>query len=503
MTERLDLSHGAAHQGAGKMLAPGRWRPLALGVVLLLTTAVFGKQVFDHFHIPAYGDAPEELARLRDADPRSLSGDDLTTLRDDYGAFGEAVSNIDWRLALSFDKGDGHFERAFREASPSSYGSNGDGVGPIYNARSCDTCHFKDGRAEPKPGQSLLVRLSVPGQNAHGGAKGHPVYGGQFGDVAIGGVPAEGRVDVRYEEIAGTYGDGTPYTLLKPVITLQDLAYGPLGPEVMTSVRTAPAMHGLGLLEAIPDSTLEGWADPDDRDGDGISGRPNIVWDPEHQTTRIGRFGWKAETPSIVVQSADAANNDMGVTSPIVPDSSCTAAQTACLAARTGADPETPHEMTAEQLDEIRIYLSLLAVPARGHLDDPRVTRGEELFNGIGCANCHKPQAETGTDHDIRRLRGKLIQPFTDLLLHDMGEGLSDHRQSFASTGSEWRTAPLWGIGLVETVNGHTRFLHDGRARGFAEAILWHGGEAETARETFRNLEAADREAILTFLKSL
>ncbi len=271
----------------------------------------------------------------------------------------------------------------------------------------------------------------------------------------------------------------------------------------MTSARAPLAMHGLGLLEAISEQTLQDWADPEDADGDGISGKINQVWDAQFKTMRPGRFGWKAETPSIITQSGDAAHNDMGVSSPYFQGQTCMAPQTDCVAARDGGDPEQPHEMTAEQLDFLHAYLAFLAVPARGHLDNPQVMRGEELFADIGCASCHKQAAVTGDDHKFRRLRDKNIQPFTDLLLHDMGEGLSDHRPSFSAEGNEWRTAPLWGIGLLERVNGHTRLLHDGRARGFEEAILWHGGEAEGAKESFRNLPIEDREALVKFLKSL
>lgn len=462
-----------------------------------------GVQLYDRFVIPAYGDDPEALAPLREADPRSLSGDDLTSLRPDDQAFAQEVANLDWRLSLMFDEGDGFFERPFREADASSYGSNADGLGPVYNAEACESCHETDGRTEPLPGQGLLVRLSVPGEAENGGPNPHPVYGGQFGDVSITDVPPEGTVTITYEEIEGQYGDGTPYTLLKPEINLDNLAHGPLGEDVRMSARAPLSVFGLGLLEAISEDTLREWADPEDADGDGISGRINMVRDPEAKELRPGRFGWKAEQATIVAQSADAAHNDMGVSSVLNPGQPCTEAQTECIAARTGADPETPYEITRQGLEEIRVYLAFLSVPARGHLDDPSVQRGEALFAETGCASCHKQTAVTGDDHDLRRLRNKNIQPFTDLLLHDMGEGLSDNRPSFAAAGSEWRTPPLWGIGLLPKVNGHMRLLHDGRARGLAEAILWHGGEAEAARERFRTMQAEDREAILNYLKSL
>lgn len=271
----------------------------------------------------------------------------------------------------------------------------------------------------------------------------------------------------------------------------------------MLSARAPLSVFGLGLLEAISEETLRDWADPDDADGDGISGRINMVWDAEAQALRPGRFGWKAEQPTLVGQAAGAAHNDMGVSSVLHPTQPCTAAQADCRTARTGADPETPHEISRQALEELRAYLAFLSVPARGHLDEPTVKRGETLFAEIGCVSCHKPLAVTGDDHEWRRLRDKTIQPFTDLLLHDMGEGLSDGRPSFAAEGREWRTAPLWGIGLTETVNGHTFFLHDGRARNLTEAILWHGGESEASRDEFAAMEKADRDALIAFLESL
>ncbi|MEM6974327.1 MAG: di-heme oxidoredictase family protein [Pseudomonadota bacterium] len=476
-------------------------------VVFFLSIGVFAWTIYERSVIPAYGDAPEDMAIFDVVDPRSLTAGDLTTHKFGQGSFSEEVANLDWRLSLMFDKGDGHFERPYKVASASSQGSNGDGLGPIYNATSCESCHMIDGRTEPLPGQGLLVRLSVPGTSDVGGPKPHPVYGGQFGDVAIPGVAAEGRVDVRYIEIEGTYGDGTPYTLLQPEITLTELAYGPLGSDTMMSFRAPLSMFGLGLIEAIADETLLELADPEDADGDGISGRTNMVWDHEAERVAIGRFGWKAEQPTIRTQSADAAHNDIGVTSPIFPRQTCTDTQALCAAAIEGRmtvdDRHDEGEFTDEMLEEMRAYLAFLAVPARGHLDHPAVNRGEELFASMGCAACHTTEMQTGNDHKWRRLRNKTIRPYTDFLLHDMGPGLADNRPSYTADGREWRTAPLWGIGLLETVNGHTRLLHDGRARNFPEAILWHGGEAEAAKEAFRLAPAADRGAIITFLKSL
>ena len=470
--------------------------------LLLVALMALGYKAFDFYYLPAYGDRPEDLAYLQEADPRTLLGGDLTHYKYGTASFSEPAANLPWQLDKKFDDGDGHFERPFREATDKTQGSDADGLGPIYNNVSCESCHELDGRTKPVVGGSLLVRLSVPGKAENGGPKPHPVYGGQFGDLGTATVPAEGTVEIRYSEVHGTYGDGEPYVLRKPEIVLDNLGYGPLGEEAMTSVRTAPAVFGVGLLEAIPDETLRAWADPDDQDGDGISGKLNIVSDMINGGTAIGRFGWKAEQPSVHAQTADAASNDMGVTSPLLPYQTCTASQTACNEAVHGGSFEET-EFPLSRVDETAVYLQLLAVPARGHLDVPEVLRGEEVFAEIGCVACHKPEVMTGDDHELRRLRNQKIMPYTDLLLHDMGEGLADNRPSFSANGREWRTAPLWGIGMTQTVNGHRLFLHDGRARGFAEAILWHGGEAETAKEAFRALPKTDREALIKFLRAL
>lgn len=495
-------SGSADGNGSGK----SGWRNVSILkpalVVLAIALCVFGYTLFKSLYIPAYGDKPEELAYLDKVDKRALLGGDMTHFKFGAGGFSEPAFNLPWQAEKLFDDGDGVFERAFRPASKNSQGSDADGLGPIYNNTFCEGCHELDGRTTPVPGGSFLVRLSVPGTDEHGGPKAHPVYGGQFGDVAIPGVKPEGTVEIDYEEIPGEYGDGTPYSLRKPTLRLVDLNYGPLGEETMMSPRGAPSVFGLGLLEAIPEATLRGWADPEDKDGDGISGRLNIVWDTAEQKMAVGRFGWKAEQPTLINQVADAASNDMGVTSPVLPHSTCTEAQADCRRAIDGSHPEGS-EYSKNQIRDLVAYLEFLSVPARGHLDDADVLRGEKLFAATGCTGCHKPTAVTGDDHERRRLRNQNIQPFTDLLLHDMGEGLADNRPSFQANGREWRTAPLWGVGLVETVNGHTNFLHDGRARNLEEAILWHGGEAEAAKEGFRTMSADDREALVKFLKSL
>ncbi len=345
---------------------------------------------------------------------------------------------------------------------------------------------------------SMLVRLSVPGTSETGGPRPHPAYGDQLNDRSILNVPAEGQVAITYSETPGHYEDGEPYSLRAPSYRFEDPAFGPLGDDIMISPRVAPAVIGLGLLEAVPKETILALADPDDTDGDGISGRPNWPWDTIAGAPALGRFGWKANTPSLRQQNAGAANGDIGITSTLFPNDNCASAQEACDAAAIHEGPE----LSDRFLDRLTFYTRVLAVPDRRDALDPAVVQGEALFRAAGCASCHMPTLVTG-DHPVPALTGQTIHPFTDLLLHDMGDGLADGRPDFLADEREWRTPPLWGIGLVETVNGHTEFLHDGRARNLAEAVLWHGGEAEAARTAFTAMARTEREALLAFLASL
>jgi CxxC motif-containing protein (DUF1111 family) len=383
-----------------------------------------------------------------------------------------------------------------------------DGLGPLFNRESCFACHDQNGRgrAPDGPGQpmdSMLLRLSVPGEDAHGGPRPVPNYGDQLQDRAIAGVAPEGHAEVRWTEIAGRYGDGEAYSLRRPTFTFADLAYGPLPKDVLVSPRVANPVIGLGLLEAVPAATLDALADPDDRDGDGdgISGRVNVVWDAASQAMRPGRFGWKANIASLAHQNAGAARGDMGINTPLFPEDHCEPVQAACIAAAQRTDQGL--EMSEAFFERLNVYMQLLAVPKQRGADLPEVKRGEALFRDIGCAGCHLPTLKTDATATLPELRAQTFHPFTDLLLHDMGEGLSDGRPDYRAGPREWRTAPLWGLGLTEKVSGHTFLLHDGRARSVAEAILWHGGEAEAAKERFRMLAKPLREDLLAFLNSL
>jgi CxxC motif-containing protein (DUF1111 family) len=382
-----------------------------------------------------------------------------------------------------------------------------DGLGPVFNRVSCSSCHTRDGRGQPPrdeqtPLESMLIRLSEPGTAEHGGPKPVPGYGDQLNEKAVPRVPAEGRTIVGYTERPGTYPDGTPYSLAVPSYAFADLAFGALPADVMYSPRVAPPVFGLGLLEAVPEATVLALADEDDADGDGISGRVNRVWDVAASRPAVGRFGWKANQPFLRQQIASAALGDVGLTTRMFPRENVAERQAEAAAAPSGGANGEP-ELRDDYFDKLLFYSRTLAVPAARNVDDKTVRGGARSFARLGCAACHLPTLETGDFPDVPELARQTIHPFTDLLLHDMGPELADGRPDFEASGSEWRTPPLWGIGLTEIVNRHTRFLHDGRARSLEEAVLWHGGEAEAARKNFTSANRRDRDGVLEFLRSL
>lgn len=422
-----------------------------------------------------------------------MLGGDTTVFDASSQAFNFPATGLSDEGLIKHDQGDGSFDSIF-VSSPSPVNP---GLGPVFNNNSCQSCHANNGRGRPDDAlTSLLFRVSVPGESAVGGPNPVAGFGLQLQTRSTVGKEKEAGVTVEYTETPGEYGDGTPYSLRAPVYTIVD-PYIPLPVEILISPRIAPPVFGIGLLEAIPEDEILADADPADEDGDGISGRPNYVWDFEKGEAALGRFGWKANTPTARQQAADAYNQDMGVTSPLFPvESSAGQTQEDGLA----DDPE----ITAETLDDTVFYIQTIAVPARREFDEES-RRGQKLFEQAGCATCHTP-VHTTAIHPTRNeptLNNQVIFPYTDLLLHDMGDGLADRRPDFLANGREWRTSPLWGVGLTQTTNGHTNFLHDGRARTLEEAILWHSGEAENSKEFFRNLALSDREAMIQFLGNL
>ena len=432
-------------------------------------------------------------------------------------AFSHPSANMPFQRELDFKVGNGIFKKVWVSA-PSSTTSS-DGLGPLFNARSCQRCHLKDGRGHPpaagERAESMFLRLSIPPQDAADRSAlrqrrqtvvPEPTYGGQLQNFSVQGVSAEGEMTIAYEETPVVLADGAVVRLRAPRYGASGLHYGPLHPETMLSPRVAPPMIGVGLLEAISEADILAGADPDDRDGDGISGRANRVWSDEYRRVMLGRFGWKAGQPTVAQQAASAFRGDVGISTPLYsnPHGDCTPAQQECWSAPHGGPSTTVGvEASARMFDLLVFYSRNLGVPARRHVDDPQVLEGKRLFYESNCTGCHRPKFVTRRDSAGAEQSFQLIWPYTDLLLHDMGEGLADDRPEGEASGREWRTPPLWGIGLTEAVSGHTLFLHDGRARGLLEAILWHGGEAEAAKQRVVAMTREERAALLAFLRSL
>ncbi|PHV12818.1 di-heme oxidoreductase family protein [Chitinimonas sp. BJB300] len=435
-----------------------------------------------------------------------LPGGQTTIFDQGQNAFSLPLANLTDRQRTDFVIGNSFFKKNWVEAPASTTAR--DGLGPHFIARSCGACHTQDGRGAPpsfennlqgEQPMALLFRLSVPGQDAHGGPKPEPVYGGQFNNDAVSDVKPEGQVAIHYTEVTNQFADGEPYTLLKPTYQFTDLGYGPMRPDTMVSPRIAPQMIGLGLLEAIKPADILANAKAQAAAGGTIKGRPNYVWDAYARQKLIGRYGWKANTASVAHQSAGAFIGDIGITSKRNPHEECTAAQTDCLKAPSGGKPEISEDL----LNKVIFYSRTLAVPAARDQSTASVQRGRTVFYEAQCATCHVPKYVTGNFKSLPQLGGQTIYPYTDLLLHDMGEGLSDGRPDFAAGGRDWKTPALWGLGLVKAVNRHTRYLHDGRARNLMEAILWHGGEAEGAQQYVLKLSKEDRENLVAFLQTL
>jgi CxxC motif-containing protein (DUF1111 family) len=438
----------------------------------------------------------------------ALSAGAATVQRSDHNAFSQPSANLSALRRLDFSVGNSFFRNPWVIA-PSTTTAR-DGLGPLFNTNGCQNCHIKDGRGHPpapnaSSATSMLVRLSItPSANdaailKRQGIVPEPVYGGQLQDMAIPGVPAEGKLRIDYQLLQLQFADGTPIELRQPQLNISQLGYGPMHPNTQLSARVAPPMIGLGLLEAISEGDILANADPDDRNGDGISGKANWVWDDALAKTVLGRFGWKAGQPSLNQQNAHAFAGDMGLTSTLRPFDDCTPSQTACRSAIIGGTPEVSDYI----LGQVLFYTRNLGVPARRQVDNPQVLAGKALFHQAGCSSCHTPRFTTAADAAEPELANQLVRPYSDLLLHDMGEGLADNRAEFQATGREWRTPPLWGIGLTETVNGHSQFLHDGRARNLLEAIVWHAGEAEAAKHAVLQFDLTQRTALLAFLQSL
>lgn len=452
--------------------------------------------------------APLLTHRVDLQDPGLLAGGDTTVVNRTSLAFSQPAPNLSDREVALHKEGDQAFGATFVTA-PAPVNA---GLGPMFNNSSCTACHIHDGRGMPAKG-SLLVRVSLPpsqadlahqptaagGNNPHqssifesqpeasvslGNAPPVPELGTQLQDQAIYGVKPKATVEINWHEKTAVYGDGTPYQLRSPLIDITLVDGKPLPLGVLTSARVPPPVFGHGLLEAIPERNILELADPQDQDKDGISGKPNWVWDVRKKTLVLGRFGLKANNPNLFQQNAAAYVNDMGVTNPLFPEKDGT------------------HEIDLKTLNAVTFYTQTLSVPGRTLTHDPNVKKGEVLFTQANCSACHIAALQTG-NHPVKAVANQTLYPYTDLLLHDMGEGLADGRPDFEASGSEWRTAPLWGVGLTQTVLPYSGYLHDGRARTLEEAILWHGGEAAKSKEAFRTMVESDRTALIQFLNSL
>lgn len=418
----------------------------------------------------------------------TLEGGETTVDDASIKAFNHILANItDSAIQDQHDAGDTGFLRNFRQVKIKGKIR----LGPQFNNISCVGCHANEGRGLPgfgRTGSESVVKISQTKGKPQ--VRGGPIpvsgFGTQIHDHALKGTTPDAKLKIRWTLVNGAYPDGTPYELRKPRLTIRPAKGKKLSKKVMTSIRRAPPVFGAGLLEAIDEATMRTLEAQQEQAGAGISGRPNVVWNLTSKNTSVGKFGFKAAAPSLVQQIANAYSTDMGVTNPLV---------------RLGdKHPEIPQRI----LSSTTFYVQTLAVPRARNQDSLNVIHGKDLFQSVGCSSCHVMTITTG-QASLPQLSSQTIHPFTDLLLHDMGSGLADNRPEFEASGTEWKTAPLWGIGLtpITISGGAPSYLHDGRARTLEEAILWHGGEAQNANTQFQSLSSADRSDLITFLQSL
>jgi CxxC motif-containing protein (DUF1111 family) len=442
------------------------------------------------------------LSRCRKAEPfneveydERMSGGSQTAFDGTSQAFAHPFTGMNEYDDAMHGVGDAGFEVPFM-TSPAAV--NG-GLGPAFNNVSCASCHHNDGSGVPTAGEhqsSLLMRISFPGMDEHGGPVPVPNYGTQIQDKANSGSLPEAKVNISYSNQTFSFPDGEAYELRAPSYSLSEL-HAPINGTYMLSPRLAPPVFGLGLLEAVPEEAIVALADPGDVNHDGIFGKPNYVWNPYTKRKELGRFGLKLNTSTILVQVAAAYNNDIGITSYIFGNETSYGQEN--QSDGISDDPEIRDSI----LIAVKFYMETLQVPARRNVTDPQVMRGKQIFKEANCTGCHNPNFTTRVNVAFPPVSNQRIHPYTDMLLHDMGEGLADGRPDFNATGSEWRTSALWGLGLRDAVNYPAFYLHDGRARTITEAIMWHGGEAQQSKEYVEHLSRDDRAALLKFLKSL
>lgn len=456
--------------------------------IFLFALLISGCRSVEEQHLAVYEEGEELLVGDLGVNSRSSN------------AFGFEVPGLSFQGQAKFAVGNSLFNQSW-VSSPASTTAR-DGLGPTFNARACAACHFKDGRGKPllidEKTTGFLMRLSQEGTDKYGGPLGLENYGVQIHDRSNRDIPFEAKITISYDTVHGKYADGKPYTLYRPFYDFKEENFGEIK-NVMTSPRVAQQTIGMGFISALPDSEILKYADEFDADGDGISGRPNYVWNYDTNEKDLGKYGWKANAPTLKTQIASAFHGDMGLTSPVFPEEDCPDVQVDCNRAPNGGEPE----VTEKQLERVLFYQASLSVPNRRNAKDENVLKGKALFHKLNCVGCHAVDQVTGSFPTNPMLEGIKIKPYSDFLLHDMGEALADNRPDYEANGREWRTQPLWGIGLIPTVNKHTYFLHDGRARSIEEAILWHGGEAGKSKDDFKKLTENERKQLLAFINSL
>ena len=449
----------------------------------------------------------------------AYSGGVGTIFTENKNAYSLPLKNLKPENRIDFFVGNSLFRRIW--VPPSEVSIAKDGLGPFFNSNSCDGCHINDGRGHP-PNESwpnddavsLVLALSIPPQDDFQRilldqlkikSIPDPNYGSQLSDFAITGVKPEGNVMIEYEYFPILFDNGEIINLRKPIYSISNLNYGNLHPEINISARIAQPLIGLGLIESIKLDDILAYEDPDDLDGDGISGKANRLFDSKENRVLIGRFGWKASQPSLLSQTFDATYNDMGLSSTYTSKmSNCTEIQKECQKLINGnSETYDGVEVSNEQLDLMVFYQRHLSPPGRRNINNPNVLAGKKIFFNSGCNSCHVQKYTTKKTAKSLALSDQLIWPYSDFLLHDMGDELGDNLNEYMATGNEWRTPPLWGIGLAKNVNGQINLLHDGRAKSILEAILWHGGEAKKSQQKVLNLSKVEVDQLIEFIESL
>lgn len=433
--------------------------------------------------------------------------------------YSRPLANLPTEDKFEFKIGENVFQK-FWVPSPSSTTAS-DGLGPLFNTRSCNNCHVNNGRGHaPEAGingasvPSFLIKIGKHYPNNSQGLHinnepilpmtGDKNYGHQLQGHSVQGIQPEGDFTLSYDIKIVTLDDGTQVELRKPRLHWLELHYGELEPSSRITMMVSPPLVGMGLLDNIPEDNILANADPLDSNQDGISGRPN--WIISKGEKILGRFGYKATSPSLTDQNQSAFNTDLGLSTPLhsAPSGDCTEQQVACIKSPNGNSAHLGNlEADEQQVRLVDFFVALSSPPAIRNLKDPDFLAGKKVFDQAKCATCHIPKMETRKNATFPLLSDRSFYPFTDMLLHDMGPELASGFPIFSAQASEWRTAPLWGIGLSEKVSGRTGFLHDGRARTIEEAILWHGGEAEKSQRFYKSLDKKSREQFIYFLESL